>query len=271
MPCLIVERYNTRLAAPKAHALSPRTLEISRQAGLDTGKIRQLGTKRNEALYVNFVTNLSGQQVGRLPYERMDAAVLEDTPEMIHNIPQPAFEQLVAAQLRSNDSVELLQNMSFVSCERTANEVLSTVEDRVTGTKVLIRSRHVIACDGARSKVRQFLGIQSEGVDGYEMMMTIHFSCNLRPILGDRVGMLHWIMDPAVSGFIINYDPAGNQVLICNFDADKYPVDSWDDARCREVLYAAIGQKADFEVLSWRPWVLSRKVAEEYRQGNVLL
>jgi hypothetical protein len=49
-------------------------------------------------------------------------------------------------------------------------------------------------------------------------MMTIHFSADLRPIVGERVGMLHWIMDPLASGFIIAYDLSGNQVLISNFD-----------------------------------------------------
>ena len=48
--------------------------------------------------------------------------------------------------------------------------------------------------------------------------MTIHFNANLRPIVGKNPGMLHWIMDPEVSGFIIGYDLEGNQVLICNFD-----------------------------------------------------
>lgn len=49
-------------------------------------------------------------------------------------------------------------------------------------------------------------------------MMTIHINADLRPVLKDRVGMLHWIMDPDVAGFVIGYDLAGNQVLICNFD-----------------------------------------------------
>lgn len=50
-------------------------------------------------------------------------------------------------------------------------------------------------------------------------MMTIHFNADLRPIVGERVGMLHWVMDPEVSGFVIGYDLSDNQVLICNFDA----------------------------------------------------
>lgn len=52
--------------------------------------------------------------------------------------------------------------------------------------------------------------------------MTIHFNADLRPVIKDRVGMLHWVMDPLVSGFIIGYDLSGNQVLICNFDV-RFP------------------------------------------------
>lgn len=43
-------------------------------------EIRRLGTNRNDAYWVNFVTSLTGKYVGSLPYERMDAEVLEDTP-----------------------------------------------------------------------------------------------------------------------------------------------------------------------------------------------
>jgi hypothetical protein len=79
---MIIERYATRLAAPKAHAVNPRSLEICRQFGLDTAAIRQLGTPRNEAYWVNFITKLNGTEIGRLPYERMDPGVLDATPEV---------------------------------------------------------------------------------------------------------------------------------------------------------------------------------------------
>lgn len=79
---MLIEKYPERLAAPKAHALSPRSLEICRQYGLDTNALRRIGAPRDEAKWVNFLTTLSGEQIGRLPYERMDAAVLDDTPEV---------------------------------------------------------------------------------------------------------------------------------------------------------------------------------------------
>ncbi|GKZ33932.1 hypothetical protein AbraIFM66950_004023 [Aspergillus brasiliensis] len=268
---LLCERYPTRLQAPKAHALSPRTLELCRQYGLDVNEIRNIGTKRGEAFWVNFITSLSGRQVGRLPYERMDPEVLESTPTMIHNIPQPEFEELVAKRLSKNNLVEIRKNHSFVGLVDRGDYVLATIENRATQKEYTVKCRHLVACDGAKSAVRRCLGIESEGEDSYETMMTIHINANLHPVVKERVGMLHWVMDPEVSGFIIGYDLGGNQVLICNFDAEKHPVNSWNEALCRKVVDAAIGTKIPYDVLSYRPWILSRKVALSYRANHVLL
>lgn len=95
VPCTIIERYPNRLSAPKAHALSPRTLEICRQVGLSTKTIRELGTPRSEGYWVNFITSLSGEEIGRLPYERMDVDVLESTPEVHFTIkPETCVDQV---------------------------------------------------------------------------------------------------------------------------------------------------------------------------------
>ncbi|KAH8733472.1 FAD binding domain-containing protein [Ilyonectria robusta] len=268
---LLIEKYPERLAAPKAHALCPRSLEICRQFGLDTMEMRRQGSPRDDAYWVNFVTNLSGERIGVLPYERMDTKVLEATPEMIHNIPQPGFEQFVAKELENDPNVQIRKGVAFVTCEQQKDKVTTTVEERATKTRWEITSRHVIACDGAKSQVRKDLGIESEGEDGYETMMTIHFNADLRPVVKDRVGMLHWITDPACSGFIIAYDLGGNHVLISNFDSNKHPAETWDQNLCRTTLKAAIGQDIPFNVLSYRPWLLSRKVAKQYRDRNVFL
>jgi 2-polyprenyl-6-methoxyphenol hydroxylase-like FAD-dependent oxidoreductase len=137
---LLVERYPERLGAPKAHALSPRSLEICRQFGLDVVRIRQLGTKREDAFWVNFLTNLSGKAVGQMPYERMDLGVLEETPEvslffslmaesnvqqMIHNIPQPRFEQFLSEYLARDDNVDLRKGVSFVSLVQVSFMILT--------------------------------------------------------------------------------------------------------------------------------------------------
>lgn len=75
-----------RADAPKAHALPPRSLELCRQFELEVNHIRRLGTKRPNAYWVNFVTNITGHHVGTLPYERMDLKVLEDTLQVCFSI-----------------------------------------------------------------------------------------------------------------------------------------------------------------------------------------
>jgi 2-polyprenyl-6-methoxyphenol hydroxylase-like FAD-dependent oxidoreductase len=202
----------------------------------------------------------------------MDTSVLNETPEMIHNIPQPDFEQILTEELQESDLVEVRKNVSFCSCvEKSGGSVYTTVEERASGQTYTIRSDYLIAADGARSYVREYLKIKSTGEDTPETMMTIHFHADLRPVCGAHIGMLHWVMDPIVSGFIIGYDLSGNQVLICNFDPDKFPVDKWDESRCLAILRAAVGDDLAVKVQSWRPWIFKRKIAEQYRVGNVFL
>lgn len=60
-------------------------------------------------------------------------------------------------------------------------------------------------------------------------------------------------------------------MLISNFDAKRHPLESWNKQLARSVVTAAIGREIPFDVLSFRPWILSRKVAKQYRLGNVFL
>lgn len=102
-------------------------------------------------------------------------------------------------------------------------------------------------------------------------MMTIHFSANLRPVVGDRVGMLYWIIDPIAAGFIIGYDLGATQVHISEVDTAEYPVESWTEEMCRAKVRAAIGQDVSFDILSFRPWVFRRQIAKTFQKGNILL
>lgn len=120
-----------RLTAPKAHAIGPRSFDIIRQYGFDIPFISSRGTPRESGRWVHFVTTLAGESIGQLPYERMDVDILDDTPEMFHNVLQPAIKQMIAENLR--DKVEIRKNHSFVSCLEDPLGVQGTVEDHMTG------------------------------------------------------------------------------------------------------------------------------------------
>ena len=63
-------------------------------------------------------THLSGERIGRLLYERMNSDVLQDTPEMIHNMSQPDFEGFVAAALAEDPNNKVRKGMAYVSSQQ---------------------------------------------------------------------------------------------------------------------------------------------------------
>ena len=99
---------------------------------------------------------------------------------MVHNIPQPTFEDFLAKRLAQDGKVEIRKGHSFVSCkqaslsiistsekklilDQTGDRVITTIEDRDSKRLYEVCSTHVAACDGARSRVRETLGIECEG------------------------------------------------------------------------------------------------------------
>ena len=58
---------------------------------------------------------------------------------------------------------------------------------------------------------------------------------------------------------------------IDKLQAEKNPVELWDEDTCRRIANAAIGTDVSYDVISYRPWLISRKVAKQYRKGRVFL
>lgn len=62
-----------------------------------------MGSPRQDAMWVNFVTDLSGRLVGRLPYERMDRGVLDVTPTVgVHLLSLSFFSLRVLGNLKGD-------------------------------------------------------------------------------------------------------------------------------------------------------------------------
>lgn len=279
MPVILVARHLRRLGVPKAHALSPRSLEICRQLNVPVHVLRSLPAHRVDAQYVQFVTNLSGQNLGRLDYERMHADVLQYSPEMTHNVSQPDLEEILETLLLQDPScqhlVDYRKGWTWTGYEKRMDAggttyCVSRIEDTYTGEEATVESLMIVGADGANSAVRNTLGIKSEGEQTADVMMTIHFHADLRAVVGERVGMLHWILDPEARGFIISYDLDCNHVLIHNVSPND-PLASFTPDKCMRIVRAAIGQDVPFDFECSMPWILTRKVARQYYRGNVVL
>lgn len=269
---LVAEKHETRLDAPKAHALNPRSLEICAAAGLPMDKIHAAATPTEEGRHVRMMSTLAGEEIGALPYERQDDAVRELTPWPLINIEQPKFEAIAEDAARSLPAVEIRRGLEWLRCDQLHDVVISTLKDRAAGEEIKVRSRYVVGADGAGSTVRSSIGIQMDGPAALQNHMMIHFEADLRPIVGKRPAILYFLFGPGENGVFIAYDIAKTWVFMHQYDPAKTKPEEFTDAKCTQIVRAAVGADIpDLKIKGARGWAMSAQVAKRYRTGNVFL
>lgn len=268
---LLVEKHASRLDAPKAHALNPRSLEICAAAGLPMAALHAVATRPEEGAVVRMVTSLAGEEFGCLTYERQDEAVRELTPWPLINIAQPDFENIVEQAVSQLPGIDLRRGMEWTGCSEEEGGLLSTLVRRGTGETIQVRSRYLIAADGAGSGVREHLGIAMEGAEALQHNMMIHFEADLRAQLAGRPAILYFLFGPGRSRALIAYD-IGRTWVLMHPCAPEAQLEDFDEATCRELIRAALGFDAPgLKIRNVRRWVMSAQVAGQYRKGNAFL
>ena len=268
---LVVERRDGPQTSPAAHVVNARTYEICRQAGLDMERIFAAGKSQADAGHVNFVTRLAGDLIGRLPFERQGEVCLEFTPTPLRNLSQHRFEPILADELRASPGAELRYRHQWEHSEDLGNGVISDIVDLDTGETTRLRSRYVIGCDGAGSRVRELLGIEMVGPPLIQCYLMIYFAANLRALTADRPAVLHFTLDPEAAGAFIAHDVESDWVFMHAIDPSTESVDDYDDDRCLDVVEKAAGTRLDAQIVSKGTWRMSSQTADSMGRGRIFL
>lgn len=268
---LVVERRDGPQTSPAAHVVNARTYEICRQAGLDMDRIHAAGKDTRDAGHVNFVTRLSGDLIGRLPFERQGDGCLEFTPTPLRNLSQHRFEPILADELRASAGAELRYGHQWEQSEQLGDAVVSDILDLETGETSRVRSRYVIGCDGAGSRVRKLLGIEMVGPPLIQCYLMIHFGADLRALTADRPGVLHFVLDPEAAGAFIAHDVESDWVFMYAIDPSVESVDDYTDNRCLDIVNNAAGAELDAEILGKGAWWMSSQTADSMGGGRIFL
>ena len=271
LTAMVVERRDGPQTAPAAHVINARTYEICRQAGLDMERIHAAGKDPADAGHVNFVTTLTGELIGRLPFERQGDACLDFTPTPLRNLSQHRFEPILADELAASPGAELRYHHRWEHSEETGDGVESTVADLDSGDHLRVRSRYVVGCDGAGSGVRKLLGIEMQGPPLIQCYLMVHFGADLRALTAERPAVLHFVLDPEASGTFIAHDVESDWVYMHAIDPSVESVDDYDDERCRTMIERAAGTELDLEILGVGNWWMSSQTAASMGEGRVFL
>ncbi len=271
LTALVVERRDGPQTSPAAHVVNARTYEICRQAGLDMDRIHAAGKSRDEAGHVNFLTRLTGDLIGRLPFERQGDECLAFTPTPLRNLSQHRFEPILADELRASDGAELRYGHQWERSEDVGDAVVSHVTDLDAGTTIRVTSRYVIGCDGAGSRVRKSLGIEMQGPPLIQCFLMIHFGADLRVLTADRPAALHFVLDPEASGVFVAHDAGSDWVFMHAIDPEAESVDDFSEDRCSAIIDAAAGTAVGAEILGRATWWMSAQTAASMIAGRVFL
>ncbi len=110
------------------------------------------------------------------------------------------------------------------------------------------------------------------GPPSLQSFIAIHVLADLRSVVADRLGVLHFVMDPAVNGTFIAHDLDREWVFMTSFDPVDESVDDYDTDRCRSIVQAAIGdQPVEMEIASVGSWHMSAQVSASMRADRIFL
>lgn len=268
----VVDRRDGPHRSPQAHVVNPRTLEICRSLGVDLAEVRRRATPRADGGWVRWVTTLAGHELGALPYERQDDGVLAHTPEPLANLSQHLFEPILLDRLAREPRARLHYRHQWESAETDAEGVVSRVRDLAADRVYEVRSRYLLGCDGAGSRVRASRGIELVGPERIQSFVMIHFEAALRPLVGERPAILYWVLDPDATGAFVAHDIDRTWVFMHPYDPDAESLQDFPAERCRALVRRAIGRDdVALEVRAVSAWTMTAQIAERYRDGRVFL
>jgi 2-polyprenyl-6-methoxyphenol hydroxylase-like FAD-dependent oxidoreductase len=147
----------------KAGTLNERTMEYLRRLGV-SGAVADVGFPDDHPRDTVYCTALNGFVLGRdYRPSTKDRAPAPESPEILRKCPQFRFDPLLARAVAERGLTQVMYSASWLAGTQDADGVTSTLAAGADGQAVTVRSKYLVACDGAGSAVRRAAGIGFEG------------------------------------------------------------------------------------------------------------
>jgi 2-polyprenyl-6-methoxyphenol hydroxylase-like FAD-dependent oxidoreductase len=270
---LLVEQHSGTSIYPKARFINARTMEVFRQVGVERA-MRDVALP--DARNVQWAKSLSGEVTMSRPVETMiPDTVRSFTPAPGCSSTQDIFEPVLLAHARDGlaTKADVRFHTQLVGFEQRAPEhVVAGVLDRRTNKTHAMRARYVIGADGARSRVREILGIQMRGQPVLTHAVNILFRADLSQWTAGKSLNICFITNPDAAGLLLpNGGDRWRFTVFYHPEKGEKPED-FTPERCLRLVRTAVGVP-DLPVelgqtFAWSDGVL---VAERFGEGGAFL
>ena len=139
--------------------------------------------------------------------------------------------------------------------------------------EIAVRARYVVAADGARSAVRDHLGIPSTELGSEGNHLSVLFRADLASVVPARPHVLTMTVAPGLEGmFVATGEPDRWIYDLAWHPENGEALDDWTPERVIARIRAAAGvPDLDVCILGLFPWDFGATVAQRQREGRVFL
>ncbi|MFG2986830.1 FAD-dependent oxidoreductase [Streptomyces sp. NPDC048258] len=270
VPCTLVERHPSTSIHPRAVGYYPRTAEILGTVGVEAAaKAAASGFEKHKTRAG--VVSLAGEVLFSKEELEGGDELADLTPSKLLLLPQDRLEPILRARAEKLGA-DLRFSTELVSFTQDEGGVTAVVKD-AEGAETTLTADYLVAADGPRSTVRESLGLAREGRGVLSRHVSIAFGADFGAVLGDRRYSVVHVKNDTVTGILVHDDTLTEGTLIVGYDPDKGEgLDDFTDARCAELVSAAIGSdEVEVTVRSRFPWDMAELVTRTFVQGRVLI
>ena len=268
VPTLTVERHPGTTNLPRAIGVNVRSMEVFRSLGVSE-RVRAAGFEGQTSVAQS--RTLADPERTIMPF--LNAPGSEVSPEVWTTCSQQEIEPILLAEVLRHRHAQVRFNTELLSLQPAHDGARACLEDRITGRRSEVRCRYVVAADGARSAIRESLGIRLEGPGELGHMFNIHFTAPLRQRLPYTPYFLHRVENDRARGIFIAVDGAMRWVMAVGYNpANGESPEDFTDARAAELIRAGSGiADLPVEITGRNPWTAQADVATRWRAGSVFL
>jgi 2-polyprenyl-6-methoxyphenol hydroxylase-like FAD-dependent oxidoreductase len=265
--CVLIEQTDGSIYQPRMDLVGVRTMEFCRRWGL-VPAVEGSPYPRDYAQDNIYLISLTGYELGRERFPGIgQAPPPKESPQRRERCPQNMFDPILRSFAQSQQSVTLRYRTQLISFAQSPDQVTAVVENADTGARQRILARYIVGCDGARSLVRETLGIAMHGNPVLTYTTNVIFRCPHLLSLHDKGKAYRHI-------FIGPEGTWSTMVAINGRDEWRFSIIGGSEQReyTRDEIAAAIrravGRDFEFEILSVLPWTRRELVADGYRNGR---
>jgi 2-polyprenyl-6-methoxyphenol hydroxylase-like FAD-dependent oxidoreductase len=285
VPCLLVDPKPGTAFNPQANATQARTMEHFRRLGF-AHEIRALGLPPDHPTDIAYFTRYTGHELARLQLPTAAEAVATvqamtgswSAAELPHRVSQKFVEATLRRHAEAWPTNDLRYGWQLDDFSDHGGGVDTTVRPAGGGEPLAVRARYLVGADGARSRVRQRLGIEWEGVTGIQRdfmggrMLALYLRApQFLQVLKHPRAWMYVAVNPERRAFMASVDGVAEYAFHAALHPQEDP-QQWTEDDARRIFAQTVGADIPIEILSMGTWLAGHSlVAERFQCGRVFI